>query len=311
LYGDTSGDAWQVIQEISEGERAFFWTTREGVLTWWNRHHKIKNTTLKATLDATTDKQYGLVGADYKYGDDLANVTRVTITPRRTDVSQVLWALDAPMTIRAGTVETIEAQLRREGGQFVAASSLVASPTWASGTASIAVDELGGKARVTITNSGTSSAILSALTLTGTPTQAQNSITVEEADTASITEIGRREWSLSLAAGGGHDDAKQIALYELGRRGELRETLRAITLKEVPNDEQSVVFTWMIGERYHITIDSLFVDEDYWCVGERHQWRAGNEHQMTCYLESAQLTQFWLLGVTGQSELGVTTRLVY
>lgn len=311
LYGDTSGDAWKVIQEISDGERAFFWTARDGTLTWWNRHHKIQNTTIKATLNGDTDKVYGLIGADYKYGDDLANVVRVTITPRQTGTSQVLWSLDAPMTIRAGTTESIKVTLRKDGGQYVAASSLSASPTWASGTASITVDELGGTALVTITNSGTESAILSALTLTGTPTQAQNSITVEESDAVSIAEIGRREWTLSLAAGGGHDDAKQIALYELGRRGELKKTLRAITMKEVPNEGQSLVFTWMAGERYRITIDELFVDEDYWCVGERHQWRAGNEHQMTFYLESAHLSQFWLLGITGQSELGVTTRLVY
>jgi hypothetical protein len=311
LYGDNGADMWQVIQEISESERGWFWMDRDGTFRFWNRHHKIVNTAVLATLDSATEKQYGLTNIEYRYGEDIANSVRVSITPRRSDVSQTLWELDKPMTIQPSTTEIIEVRLRKLNGQFVAATSLSVSSTFSSGTANITIAEKGGVAVVTIQNVSTAVAVLDTLTLTGVPTQAQNSITVKEENTTSINELGRREIHISLATGGGHDGAKQIALYELSRRDELRGTVRAITLKEVPNTGATVSDVWKIGERYRITIDSLFVDDDYWCVGERHQWRVGNEHVQTCYLEPAKVSQFWLLGVVGQSEISETTRLVY
>lgn len=311
LYGDNGADMWRVIQDAAEGERGWFWMDRDGTFRFWNRHHKIVTIDVFATLDSSTEQQYGLTGVEYRYGEDIANSVRVSITPRRTDVSQTLWELDAPMTIQPSTTEIIEVRLRKADGQFVAAASLSVSSTFSSGTANITIAEKGGGAILTIQNVSAAVAVLDTLSLTGVPTQAQNSITVVEENATSISELGKREIAISLAAGGSHDDAKQIALYELSRRGELRGTVRAITLKEVPNDGMTLSDVWKIGERYRITIDSLFVDDEYWCVGERHQWRKGNEHVMTCYLEPAKASQFWLLGIEGNSELGETTGLIY
>lgn len=310
-YGDNSRNAWRVITEISEGERGWFWVGRDGKYHWWNRHHKIINGTLKATVDSTTEQLYGLIGAEWRYGDDLANVIRVEITPRQTASSQTLWTLDSPITIPVGGTEIIEARLRKDGGQFVGASALSSSHTFASGSGTVAVEPLGGKARITIVNTGGVTAVVSALSLNGAPTQAQHSITVEASDAVSVGEVGRWELGISLSVGGDYDDAKQIAYYELSRRSRLRDTLRAIALKEVPNDGITFADTFMIGERYRLVMDSLSHDKEYWCVGERHKWGVGNIHEMTCYLEPADASEFWLLGEAGKSELGDTTRVVY
>jgi hypothetical protein len=310
-YGDNSRNAWKVIQEISDGERGWFWIGRDGKYHWWNRHHKITNLALAATLNSTTETVYGLVGAEYRYGDDLANVVRVSITPRQTASSQVLWSLDSPITLGVGATEIIEARLRKDGGQFVGASSLSNSPTWSSGSGSVTVEALGGVARITITNTGSGAAVLSALTLSGAPTQAQNTMTVEESDSGSVGEIGRRDFALSLTVGGGYADAQNIALYELTRRGILQGTVRSISLREVPNNAQTVSTVWQIGLRYRMAIDSLHIDADYWCVGENHTWKTGNVHDVTLYVEPASASEFWVLGESGFSELGETTTVVY
>lgn len=312
-YGDNLSDisVYRQIEDISKVERGRFFFDRESRGAWWNRHHLFTISPPIATVsDSSGD--YKPTGLNYKYGRWLANKVRVEAAPRRSDGSETLWELDQEITIYAGQIQEFEAKLRRSTGQFAASSAIVASPTFSSGTCAVSVTEKGNLAILTLDNSAnTDNAILTGLSLTGGIIRDQNQMTIEVSDATSIAAYGPRGYSFDMGPSTDHVSILGAAQYELMRRKDPQGDVAWIKyLREADGVDNLHLIEWQIGDL--ITVSLLNGHSaSYWIIGEEHATKMDGTHETTYYLEFGAPGVFWLVGVTGFSELGQTTVLGY
>jgi len=69
------------------------------------------------------------------------------------------------------------------------------------------------------------------------------------------------------------------------------------------------VITCAMGSRIRVVDVQTGHDAEYFVIGEQHERTLGAGHQVTWFLEPADMNTYWILGVAGLSELGVTTYL--
>lgn len=310
-YGDQQPQTgWQIISEVVKAERGRFYFDRTGKAVFWNRQHLLVEVTTGGTVNTQSlNKPQKL---DYTYAQYLANEVRVDASPRQTSTSEQLWQLERSMTIPANQTNEFEIRLRKSNGQFAGASGLSASPTFTSGTASVSVTPLGGKANVSVINSDTTPAVMSALTVSGAPTIQQNSLTVTSMDTDSIGKYGKRGYSLNLAAVESYNDIKAIADFELSRRATPFGAINKIEFFNADNGTANAhQITHTIGDRINVVASELSHNADYFIIGEKHEIGLGHNHKTIWYMEQSAANAFWILGAAGYSELGNTTILGY
>lgn len=303
--------AWETLRQITEAERGRLFQGRNGGVRFWNRHHLLLNTTVTATVDYTGDyKPYDLY---YDYGVHISNKVQVQVHPHVAQGLETLWTLDSPVYVPANGTRTFYATLRRANGQFAAAAVISASgAVWSQGSAAIALAPKGGRALVTLTNSSATPATLTALTISGHPVVAQNALSFEAQDSGSVAAYGvRGERQLDLVALGDLDEARQIALYELRRRGLPDGGPETVTFRrEADGVDNAHLLAWEIGTRITIDVPANGPPRDYFIIGEEH-YLSGALHETIYSLEPADPQQYWLLGVAGFGELGQTTRVAY
>ncbi|GIW60706.1 MAG: hypothetical protein KatS3mg087_1772 [Patescibacteria group bacterium] len=305
-YGDFSDlTAWDVINEMATTEQGRFFFDRDGTVKFYNRHHFILQNSVSGTITGQE-----LVSYDYGYGRYLANRIRATASPRSVGSQESLWELDEPIEIRPNTSIEFEVRLRKQTGQFAGGANLVATPNFSVGNAFVSVVPRGGKALVTVTNTSTSQlARLETLTIEGVPTVQQNIIEVTVEDASSINAYGLTELPMSLGSVVNYSDCASIANYELSRRNILSGDVRSITfLRKIQNN----VWNYRIGDKIHLDLSTFNGHQgDYLIIAERHSWNVGDLVQTEYILEPSASNQYWLLGVSGYSELGQTTILAY
>lgn len=314
VYGEGEPlTALDVIEEITAAERGRFFFDRAGRAVWWNRHHLLAPLTPVAAVHSQSGP-FKPVALDYSYGKDIVNVVRVQSNPRRTATSEILWQLDAPLTVAAGATLTLFARLRKGSGQFAGALELLATPTFAAGNATVTITPQGGLAEITVHNADPHApAILSALTLTGAPTLTQHQMVIEARDESSLTAYGRRTLQIDLGPVGDFAGADGVARFELARRARARGAVAALTFRrQADGVANAALYTWQIGDRLTLTLPEMSHTQDYFITGEAHRWSPGSAngvHEATFYLEPADSLVFWVLGAAGYSELAGTTRL--
>lgn len=313
FYGDLSSgrSAWDIIADLTNTERGRFYQDRGGSAIWWNRHHMLFPADAGGTVTGTGAVKPKAV--DYGFGRHLFNIVRVEVQQRTIEGSSVtLWSLEEAIYIPAGGTRIIEVTLRKSNGQFAATGTATAgTPTFSTGTATITVATKGGKATITVANGGTADAILTALTLSGTPTITQNLLIAESTDTDSINEFGPRTQRLALTGLAGFDAARDVALYELGRLKQPFGDIRSITFINAPDGVSNQhQYTWQIGTLLNVALSEISHDRDYFIIGEDHKTGAGR-HETTFYLEPADLRRYWILQHATYGKLESTTRLGY
>jgi hypothetical protein len=314
-YGDTARpDAYSIIKELIDAEQGYFFFDREGKAVFWNRHHVLLDSDIDATV--TLSNTYKPFDWDYIYGEYLANIVRVQPKVRKAAANQTLWSLDYSLTIGVNSTLTFETEaLRDEDGQYVSASSLATSGiVFGSGTATISVESLSNRARITITNSSsTTPTNLTALDITGTPLTNRNGQILQVQDDVSVGAYGKNEIKLNLSALDNLNDATNIAAYVLKQRKDPLGMVPFIKyIREANNTDDAHLFAWGIGTRLQVDMDEFFHDGEYFIMGEEHTIREGQQiHECKFFLEPADTQQYWLLGEPGFSELGETTYLAY
>lgn len=306
--------ASQMIADVTMAERGRFFIDRSGECTWWNRHHLLTNVADSGTVVCSTG-DFRPTQIEYTYGELLSNVIEVTIAPPNTDTAETLWELPNEITIPISSSSVLFATLRRDTGQYVGASTLVASPTFSQGTATVTVIEYGNQAEITLTNaSSTLNAILTSLTLSGAPTVQQNQMTVHKEDTATLTVYGERQFSVRLGALSTYADAEFVADYELFNRKAPIGMIKSVKYARALEDASSTALLgWPIGTRLAVSAAEIGHSADYFVMGEEHSWAPGANggyHEMTLRLEQARLAM-WVLGDAGYSELSDTTTVGY
>lgn len=303
--------AWETIRQLVEAERGRFFQGRSGGAVFWNRHHLIQTRTVTATVDYTGDyKPYDLY---YDYGVQMSNKIQVQVHPHKAEALETLWTLDSPVYVPANGSRSFSAVLRRANGQFAAANVLSASgAVWSQGSGSISLTPKGGKVTVTLTNSSATPATLTALTISGHPVISQNALSFAHEDAGSVAAYGvRGERQLDLVALGDLDEARQIALYELRRRGQPAGGPETVTFKrQADGVDNAHLLEWEIGTRITIDVPANGPPKDYFIIGEEHYLSAGI-HETIYSLEPADPQRYWLLGIAGYGELGQATFVAY
>lgn len=314
-YGDMrETPAWTIVTELVESERGRFFQNREGKAVFWNRHHLITQYTSTATVSYTSGnyKPYDL---EYGYAEHMSNRINVQVYPRTVESSPLtLWTLESPVYVPANGSREFFAPLRKSGGQWVSAVALTkVGETFSSGSATVTITGYGGAAKVTITNSSASPAVLSALSLEGIPIVRQSPISVEKENASSISAYGLRGYrQIDLPAEGSMENADQIALYELQRRSTPWGAAKTVSFRRKADGVDNLhMLSWTIGTRITIDIPHNGSAKDYYIMGEEHWVYPGDLHETMYNLEPADPQRYWLLGVVGYGELGQTTILAF
>lgn len=317
-YSNTADQSgFSIIQEVVQAERGRYFVGRDGVAQAWNRHHLLTSSAIALDATARSDSgPYRPAGVEYVFGYLLNNSVRIQLNPRQTGNSETLWELDETITTRAGKTKTIEIILRKSTGQFATSTALtVSGETFSSGTATVTAVAKGGRADLTIDNSGGSvDAVLTDATVSGAPTVAQHAAVVTAEDSSGITTYGKQQLDINMSQLSDYDDSENVAEFELSRRKTPRGDVLSLTFIN-PSDGQANEHqvTWAIGDFINVILPELDHDRNYFIIGETHRVDIATRelHETTFFLEPANATRFWILGEAGYSELGETTILAY
>lgn len=316
--------AWDAITELVTLEQGKFYIERGGTVNFINRYYGYTSGTSMynwgnpegtATANSGTISQSGStkpIRWDYSYGSNYTNLVRITARPRQTGSNGTVWQMDSQdYTIRAGKTRRWVVRLRDSIGRYTSVTSVSKSlETYSAGTATITVTANGGKATLEMVNSGTVSAILTALALTGTPKTQANEITYELGNSGTAT-YGLRTQNLDLTAAGSVVQVESMAEHILNRDGEFAGFVYSTTFANKGDGTANLhQLNWDIGSRLRVDIDNLYHDKDYWVIGERHSIKYDGEkyHETTFMLEPVATQSYWLAGIEGYSNAGISTR---
>lgn len=306
--GEAESNGMAAIKLVTEGERGRFFVNRGGKAVWWNRHHIL---TLSPTGNVGDSTAHPTVSVDYRYSSkSIYNVIRVKAHPRTTVMGATLWSLSAPITIPPETTLEFEVALRDGDGKAVGAESVSTSGvTYSSGTATITATALGSRARISIENaSATTTAVLTALNVTGDALQDRNTIEAVAEDGESISKFKRRELQLSIRALQTFAEVDTVAKFELQRRRLARGIIYSIDfLNKADGVANAHQLDWTIGTCLNLLMFDL--DPVYVVIGERHTVELPHQiHKTRYFLELIDNNFFWKLGA---STLGIGTYLAY
>ncbi len=308
VFGDVAyDDLWSAIHHLVVAERGHFFFRRDGRAVFWNRHRLHAPYTPVAMV--TSDNEHAPQAVMYRYGERLINEAWVECLPRQTQGEAVLWALDSPLTLAPNQSITLEARLRRAGGQYVGADeSISAIASFAQGEAQIRIIPLGGKALINIINTNRTT-ILNSLTLNGKSNVRQNALAVIAKDSQSQARYGRYGTKIRIPAPANPLEIQSIAQYEVLAgaypSGNV-ERLRYIQSAIATHPQQ---LAWTVGSVLHIHLPELYHQADYMIIGEQHRVEA-MVHQ-TEYVLAKMPMRFWILGETDEASLGNMTKLGY
>lgn len=310
-----AGDNWgngisalSAIKSAVEAERGRFYFDREGRAVFKNRQYLQKLTTPAATITAAQS-------ASRVFYEDLKNVVKVTTEPRKIETSVTLFELDEPIECKPNAQTKFSAKFTNSAGVEVAGRNLV-TPSEGGGTlattgGSISF-EMTAKAKqadFVFDNPNYANVTITTLIITGDRLTSFGTVEAVAADEGLAFLDGRRELIIDGKLLDNLADGQNIANYEFGRLSTAVGYTNQISLM---GDEAAAVFDVEVMDAVQISGVYPGIDETSVVVGEAHDWRAdkaGATYRRDLFLESRQLGAFWLLGVTGYSELGISTRL--
>lgn len=308
VFGDMAyDDLWAVIHHLVIAERGHFFFNRDGRAVFWNRHRLHAPYTPIATI--TSDGEFAPHGVIYRYGEGLVNEAWVECMPRKIYDEAVLWSLDSPLQLAPNQQLVIEARLRRDGGQYVGAgANIIATPSFAQGTAHISITPLGGKALIHIKNTNRRT-IINQLTLQGISSARQNLLGVVAQDEASRVQYGRYGTKIRIPAPADVAEITNIAQYEVLQHAQPKGKIERISYIQSATSPHPQQMLWTLGSALHIHLPELHHQADYIIIGEIHAVEA-RTHRVDYVLHPVPL-RFWALGETDYSELGNITKLAY
>jgi hypothetical protein len=307
-------NVYRAIKDTAAAERGRFFFDREGRAIFWNRHYLLMQTTVLATFNNTmTDLRYEYAGLG-----EFKNDVRVVCSPRTIspDANELLWKLEQPLTIRPGETRKFTASYKdssdnRIGGKEVKLSAV----TFSQGDAGIILKASANRATLEISNSGTQAAVLATAELRGKKITDFGRMEARAQEGLSIARYGRRTLSMNIAALDDLEDAQTIADFEIGRRGQPAGKVRSMTLLSHALDggsQHGQQLARTMGDLVRVQEAQSGHDGQYFIIGEAHRINGrGEVFETTWHLEPATEGNWWLLGVSGRSELGTNTRATY
>jgi hypothetical protein len=308
-------NVYRAIRDVVAAERGRFFFDREGKAVFWNRHHLMKKYIVDATFDNTmTDLEYSFAGLDH-----FKNEIIVTCHPRAIGASssEVLWSLDDEVRIPADSSRTVWARYEDGSGNRIGAKDVsVTDVTFSEGTATVTLDARANSAQLQITNSGSETAVMTSCIVRGKKITDYGQMKAAESDGESMAKYGRRTMNLNLPSVDNYEDARRIARFELHRRKDPLGTVSRLTLVSHGTEgggSHAQQLARTIGDLVTVEEAQTAHESNYHIIGETHELSDGATLlKTTWYLEpSPDMYPWWILGVSGRSELGQTTYLGY
>lgn len=309
----------------------FWFDSRTNTFILHNRHRDITNTTVD---EALTENDFEGDYTEYTYGDDVVNTYNINYTPREVGAANtVIWqASNLPFTLAPGQEwkTTARYQDPDNPGVKVAAQDIVPIETNVDFQATFQGTNSPQRVARTFKFGATSADIylknvsdtgsggeprtvsITALQIRGTPilTYDQKQVTATNGD--SVYQTQQRSQTVNINAISDDDFAQSVADYRVALLGQQLARFPFIGFVANSDDTRMArTFTRLIGDRITVSDSWLGHSADYFIVGERHAvtFGADNNHIVTWILKPASRLTVWVLGVTGFTELGETTRL--
>lgn len=307
---DPGMTAYEAIYAVTSTERGRFFYNREGRNVFWDRQYLQANTTNWATFDDT------LLDADYGYGEDMYNVVEVIINPRALSPTsnEALWTLDEPIALKAGQERTIRAQFASDEGAQIAGRS-VRLPDGVDFVASAGCRISGftaaaTSAEITVRNDAITDGTVTTIVVRGQKLTTFKPQTITASDAESVALYGRRVLTIDAGMLSDPSYAYDLAYYLLGLYKDPRGALRKARLANKNTTLAVQMQLRQIGERITINEAQTGHSGQYVIMGQRHELREGLTVWLCEWtLEPASATDVWILGQSGFSELGSTTKL--
>lgn len=270
------------------------------------------STSLATYTDAT------IISYDYNYGNDIQNYVTVSYYPRVAGSgTEVLWSLDKPINLTLGVEKKIRARFTEQGSDSKVSATTVIRPlvddgaiVFSFGTADVVGWSYDAKGAELIFLARTTDATISSIIISGTKLTSYNKADAVARSAESEFYDNRSDVIYDLKLLDDEADAQAIADYEVGRRASATGTLKSVTLMNKNAASLAAIIARTIGHRITISEQQTGHSADYFIIGEQHSIsEAGTKHVCTWYLEPASASAYWVLGTTGRSELGTTTKV--
>lgn len=283
--------AYQLMSDLAAAEGGKVLLDRQGRCLFWNANHLPDDVTIELTNDnVATELMYSTPT------EDLVNYIEVTCFPREESVdnTEILWQLSGTITIKAGDTYDIWVPFRSGDDKTVGARNIQtpagADISFSAGTASVAVEAQGQRAKITLTNSGGVDAVCDTLILRGQTLASKHPIIKIAKDDTSIQRYGKYPKSLSLKALDEPDQAQDIADKELALRSGVLGRISSLTDLHQISSTSDAQIARSLGDMVRIKDAQLNHDRCYHIVGERHSLEVKNKMLTTTWLlEPSQL----------------------
>lgn len=306
-------NVYALLKDLAETERGYIFVNRAGKLVFWNRHHLLNDVTIDVTVNN--------VAEDIPYAtplEDLVNYIEVECFPRQVSgvTTNLLWQLNTPVSIPIGASQTIQTPFIDATTQQPIGAKNVQTPSggdlvFSSGTGSVSKTDKGQRSEITITNTGTTAAVLNTLNVRGRTVTIPYPASVYAQNAGSVSIYGKRALKLSLKLLDSITEAQDIANFELVQRNSALGRATSVKLRDLPTVTPMLV-TATIGDLVELIDTQLAHSRLYHIMGERHRLNVANGMLETEWLlQPRPEVDFWLLGEVEFSELGLETVLGY
>jgi hypothetical protein len=309
---DTFANAYVGIESAAEADLGRFYFDRDGKGRFINRHTLARIETIALTI---SDRAQGFT---YLYGDVIRNDVRVNIYPRSLSANnnEVLWQLDKPMQFRIGDEKTVRARFTGDAGETIAGRD-VQTPTGGDFvfTGALSITSFVADAQtatIIIRCNGvepsSGEAELTTLVVRGQMVTSYAVQTVQEVNTESIYQYGRRVYQVDNKLIDDDVYAQNVALYHLSIHQDPRGLMAGVMVMVDDDWSAGAIVDQTLFDRITVAETHTAHSADYLIIGEQHRWEmAGKRYTCDWTLEPASVYFAWLAGVPGRSEAGVTT----
>lgn len=315
------------LKGIAQSEGGFVYLTGAGTLTFESRSRRPAKTADDFTLNNT---MHGLEAGRSR--DALVNSLRLTVHPPALSTARVvLGSIASPFLVSAGATVYVTLTYRDPdtlqpcGGYSV----VPPDPGWGDYAANTAADGSGtsktvvvvvtwpfggypGAASMTylVHNPDTVDFYITTLQVRGYAVIDRDPITVSVEDATSIAAYGRRTLDVDLPYQGDPNVALGLAAYWQALYTDADTRATSVSCLVVADATlQALLLAVEVGSRVALVEPMTALDRSYWVQGIALTLSPGPVAALTLRLAPASRTDYWLLGVAGQSELGDTTVL--
>ena len=216
-WWSTRQPAVNALRELEETEIGFLHETRDGLISMDPENHRLTGDRRIASMPFTADETTGipLVAAQLEDpGKDIANIIRIPVRTFTVGTAAVLWTLLHTVALAQGDTHTFLAQYPAPGSTVGdvgvdAWTAMVATTDYTANSqangmgtdltssltvTTVAATDTAISRRITVTNSGTTTLIITHLQTRGTPLSEAEPTVVEVRDQFSIDDYGEQTY---------------------------------------------------------------------------------------------------------------------